>query len=102
MHGVALYNACDICFCFGYFVEVKLRLARKGSKKRPHYWVVASSVAAPRDGKFLEKVGVYRPLLPKEHPERATFVKDKVLYWLGCGAKPTERVSKLLKLYEIY
>ena len=77
-------------------MAVKIRLARGGSKKRPYYRIVAADIRAPRDGRFLEKLGSYNPLLPKDHEQRVTLVEDRIKYWLSVGAKPTDRVARFL------
>lgn len=77
-------------------MATKIRLARAGSKKRPFYRIVAADVRAPRDGKFIEKLGTYNPLLPKTNAERVVLVKDRIQYWLDKGAKPTDRVLRFL------
>ena len=78
-------------------MAVKIRLARGGAKKVPYYRVVVADARAPRDGDFIEKVGTYNPLLKKEDEGRVTFKKDRVEYWLGQGAQPTERVAKFIQ-----
>ncbi len=77
-------------------MALKIRLARGGSKKRPFYRVVVAEATAPRDGRFVEKVGTYSPLLPRENEDRVTLKEDRIKYWLSQGAQPTERVSKFL------
>ena len=77
-------------------MSVSLRLSRGGSKKRPYYKVVVSNSRAPRDGKYLEQVGTYNPLLAKDDENRVRMVEDRVRYWLGVGAQPTDRVARLL------
>ncbi|MEM6850242.1 MAG: 30S ribosomal protein S16 [Pseudomonadota bacterium] len=77
-------------------MALKIRLARGGAKKRPFYSVVVADVRSPRDGRFIEKVGTYNPLLGKEDEKRFTFKEDRVRHWLGVGAKPTERVARFL------
>ena len=77
-------------------MSVSLRLSRGGSKKRPYYKVVVSNSRAPRDGKYLEQVGTYNPLLAKDDENRVRLVEDRVRYWLGVGAQPTDRVSRML------
>lgn len=77
-------------------MAVKIRLARGGAKKRPFYRIVAADVRAPRDGRYIEKLGVYNPLLPKDSAERVTFDADRIKYWLSQGAKPTDRVHRFL------
>lgn len=77
-------------------MSVSLRLSRGGSKKRPYYKVVVSNSRAPRDGKYLEQVGTYNPLLAKDDANRVRLVEDRVKYWLGVGAQPTDRVARML------
>lgn len=77
-------------------MSVSLRLSRGGSKKRPYYKIVVSNSRAPRDGKYLEQVGTYNPLLAKDATDRVRLVEDRVRYWLGVGAQPTDRVARLL------
>ena len=77
-------------------MAVKIRLARGGSKKRPFYRVVVADVRAPRDGKFIEKLGTFNPLLSSDNSERIIVNKERVEYWINTGAKPTERVAKLI------
>ena len=76
-------------------MEVRIRLSRVGSKKRPFYRVVAADQRAPRDGRFIEKLGTYNPLLPQDHEQRLVINEERVKYWLGVGAQPTERLEKL-------
>ena len=78
-------------------MAMKIRLARGGSKKRPHYSIVASDSRMPRDGRFLEKLGTYNPLLPKDSEERIKMNVERVQYWLGQGAQPTDRVARFLE-----
>lgn len=78
-------------------MAMKIRLARGGSKKRPHYAIVASDSRMPRDGRFLEKLGTYNPLLPKDSEERIKMDLERVQYWLGQGAQPTDRVARFLE-----
>ena len=77
-------------------MAVRIRLSRGGSKKRPFYKVVAADQRAPRDGRFIEKLGTFNPLLPKDHAERFVINEERVKYWLGNGAQPTERMQKML------
>ncbi|MCI5543996.1 MAG: 30S ribosomal protein S16 [Azospirillum sp.] len=76
-------------------MAVRIRLSRGGSKKRPFYRIVAADSRAPRDGRFIEKLGTYNPLLPQDHAQRLVIDADRVKYWLGIGALPTERLEKL-------
>ena len=78
-------------------MAMKIRLARGGSKKRPHYAIVATDSRMPRDGRFLEKLGVYNPLLPKDSEERIKMDIARVQHWLGQGAQPTDRVARFLE-----
>lgn len=77
-------------------MSVSIRLSRGGAKKRPYYKIVVSNSRAPRDGKYLEQVGTYNPLLTKDDENRVRLVEDRVRYWLGVGAQPTDRVARLL------
>ena len=77
-------------------MSVSMRLSRGGSKKRPYYKIVVSNSRAPRDGKYLEQVGTYNPLLAKDDENRVRLVEDRVRYWIGVGAQPTDRVARLL------
>lgn len=76
-------------------MALKLRLARGGSKKRPFYSIVVADVRSPRDGRFIEKVGTYNPMLPKDG-ERIVINKERVEHWLSVGALPTDRVLRFL------
>ena len=82
-------------------MALKIRLARGGSKKRPYYRIVVADVRNPRDGRFIEKLGTYNPLLSKESNERVTLQVDRIKYWLGVGAKPTDRVLRFLDAEDI-
>jgi small subunit ribosomal protein S16 len=77
-------------------MALKLRLSRGGSKKRPYYRIVVTEATAPRDGNFLERVGTYNPMLPREHEDRVRLSKDRIQHWLDHGAQPTDRVQRLL------
>lgn len=77
-------------------MSVSLRLSRGGSKKRPYYKIVVANSRAPRDGKYLEQVGTYNPLLAKDDANRVRLVEDRVRYWIGVGAQPTDRVARML------
>ncbi|MDT8857179.1 30S ribosomal protein S16 [Paracoccaceae bacterium Fryx2] len=78
-------------------MAMKIRLARGGSNKRPHYAIVASDSRMPRDGRFLEKLGTYNPLLAKDSEDRIKMDVDRVKYWLSQGAQPTDRVARFLE-----
>ena len=77
-------------------MATKIRLARGGSKKRPFYSIVAADTRSPRDGRFIEKLGTYNPLLPKDREDRVTMNTERVQYWLDQGAQPTDRVLRFL------
>jgi len=77
---------------------LKIRLARGGAKKRPYYSIVVADSHSPRDGRFIEKVGAYNPLLKKDDPQRVTVKAERVAEWLGKGAQPTDRVARFLSL----
>ncbi len=78
-------------------MAMKIRLARGGSKKRPFYSVVAADSRMPRDGRFIEKLGTYNPLLAKDSEDRVKLNMERVQYWLDQGAQPTDRVSRFLE-----
>lgn len=77
-------------------MALKIRLARGGAKKRPYYRIVVAEASAPRDGRFVERIGSYNPMVPKDHPERLTLDGERATYWMSKGAKPTERVQKMM------
>ena len=77
-------------------MAVKIRLARGGAKKRPYYRIVVADSRDPRDGRFIEKIGAYNPMLPKDHEERVKLDTERAAEWLKKGAKPTERVARFL------
>jgi len=77
-------------------MSVRLRLARGGTKKRPIYRVVATQARSPRDGRFLERLGTYNPLLPSDAEGRVVLNEERIRYWLGNGAKPSDRVARFL------
>ncbi|KZY53143.1 MULTISPECIES: 30S ribosomal protein S16 [Sulfitobacter] len=78
-------------------MAMKIRLARGGSKKRPFYRIVAADSRMPRDGRFIEKLGTYNPLLPKDSEDRVKMDVEKVQEWIAKGAQPTERVVRMLE-----
>lgn len=78
-------------------MAMKIRLARGGSKKRPFYRIVAADSRMPRDGRYIEKLGTYNPLLPKDSEERVKMDMERIQYWLGEGAQPTDRISRMLE-----
>ena len=75
---------------------LKIRLARGGAKKRPYYSIVVADSHSPRDGRFIEKVGAYNPLLKRDDPKRITLNSERIGEWLGKGAQPTDRVARFL------
>jgi len=77
-------------------MSLKIRLARAGTKKRPFYHIVIADSRSPRDGRFIERLGYFNPLLPKEKSERLKLDLEKVKVWLGKGALPTDRVLRFL------
>jgi len=78
-------------------MAMKIRLARGGSKKRPFYRIVAADSRMPRDGRYIEKLGTYNPLLPKDSEERVKMNMERVQYWLDQGAQPTDRIARFLE-----
>ncbi|MBO6281110.1 MAG: 30S ribosomal protein S16 [Alphaproteobacteria bacterium] len=76
-------------------MSVRIRLSRGGSKKRPYYHIVAADSRAPRDGRYIEKLGAYNPLLPQDNENRLVLDQEKVSAWLSKGAQPTERLQKM-------
>lgn len=77
-------------------MSVAIRLSRGGAKKRPYYKIVVANSRAPRDGRYLEQIGTYNPLLAKDDENRVKLNEDRVNYWLGVGAQPTDRVARML------
>ncbi|MET4102351.1 small subunit ribosomal protein S16 [Roseovarius sp. MBR-78] len=78
-------------------MAMKIRLARGGSKKRPFYRIVAADSRMPRDGRFIEKLGTYNPLLPKDSEDRVKMDIERIQHWLSQGAQPTDRISRMLE-----
>jgi small subunit ribosomal protein S16 len=77
-------------------MSLKIRLSRAGAKKRPYYHIVVADSRAPRDGRFIEKVGAYDPMLPADHADRVRLKEDKIREWIGKGAQATDRVERFL------
>ena len=75
---------------------LKIRLARAGAKKRPYYHIVVADSRSPRDGRFIEKLGSYNPMLPAEHDDRVRLQPERIQHWLSQGALATDRVAKFL------
>ena len=80
---------------------IAIRMTRHGAKKRPFFHIVVADSRSPRDGRFIEKVGTYNPLLPREHAQRITLVTERVAHWLKVGAQPSDRVAKFLSQAEL-
>lgn len=80
-------------------MTVRIRLARHGSHKRPFYKIVIANSQSPRDGKFKEKIGTYNPLLSRDNEDRIKINLERLHYWLGVGAQPSDRVQKFIKIY---
>lgn len=78
-------------------MALAIRLTRGGAKKRPYYRIVVADSRSPRDGRFIEKLGTYNPLLPKDHADRVRLIEDRIKHWLGEGARPSDRVSRFLE-----
>jgi small subunit ribosomal protein S16 len=77
-------------------MAVKLRLARGGAKKRPYYYVVAAHSTSPRDGRYIEQVGTFDPMLKKDDPNRVRLNLERCKHWVSVGAQPTDRVARFL------
>ena len=77
-------------------MALSIRLSRGGSKKRPYYRIIVADARSPRDGKFIEKIGNYNPLLAKDNDQRVQIDADRAKYWLSNGAQPTDRVARFL------
>jgi small subunit ribosomal protein S16 len=77
-------------------MSLKIRLSRGGAKKRPYYRIVVADSRRARDGRFIERVGSYNPMVAKDHPDRIKMDADRIKYWMGVGAKPSDRVAKFL------
>jgi small subunit ribosomal protein S16 len=82
-------------------MSLKIRLARGGAKKRPHYRIVVADSRSPRDGRFIERVGSYDPLLPSDAENRVMLKEERIRYWLEHGATPTDRVARFLTAADI-
>ena len=86
-------------------MALKLRMSRGGAKRRPFYRIVVADSRKPRDGRYIERVGTYDPMLEKENPNRVTLNEDRIKHWLSLGAKPSDRVARFLgaaKLASVY
>ena len=83
-------------------MSLKIRLTRGGAKKRPYYSIVVADSRMPRDGRYIEKIGSYNPLLKKDDPLRVQYQEDRIKHWIGVGAKPTDRVARFLSVNGLY
>ncbi len=83
-------------------MSVKIRLARGGAKKRPYYRIVVADSRMPRDGRFIEKIGAYNPMLPKDHEQRVVIDVERAAEWIKKGAKPSDRVARFLSAAGAY
>ncbi|GBR45074.1 MULTISPECIES: 30S ribosomal protein S16 [Neokomagataea] len=77
-------------------MSLKIRLSRAGAKKRPYYHIVVADSRSPRDGRFIEKVGAYNPMLPSDHADRIKLNDERIKHWLSNGAQVTDRVARFL------
>jgi len=77
-------------------MSLRIRLSRGGAKKRPYYRIVVADSRMPRDGRFIERVGTYNPMVAKDHPERLIMKEDRIKHWIGVGAQPSDRVARFL------
>ena len=77
-------------------MSLRIRLSRGGAKKRPYYRIVVADSRKPRDGRYIERLGTYNPMVPKDHPDRLNINEDRIKYWLEVGARPSERVTRFL------
>ena len=77
-------------------MSIKIRLARGGAKKRPFYRIVIADSRSPRDGRFIERIGSYNPMVAQDHPDRLKLDQDRAKHWLAVGAQPTDRVARFL------
>lgn len=82
-------------------MSLRLRLARGGTKKRPFYRIVVADSRSPRDGRFIEKIGTYNPMVPRDHPERLNLDGERAKHWLSVGAQPSDRVARFLGQAEL-
>lgn len=82
-------------------MALKIRLSRGGAKKRPFYRIVVADSRSPRDGRFIERVGVYNPMLAKDSPDRIKFDAERIKHWMSHGATPSDRVARFLGMADI-
>jgi small subunit ribosomal protein S16 len=77
-------------------MSLTIRMSRGGAKKRPYYRIVVADSRSPRDGRFIERLGTYNPMVAKDHPERVTLNAERIKHWIGVGAQPSDRVARFL------
>jgi small subunit ribosomal protein S16 len=77
-------------------MALSIRMSRGGAKKRPYYRIVVADSRSPRDGRFIERLGTYNPMVAKDHPERVVLNAERLKHWLGVGAQPSDRVARFL------
>jgi len=77
-------------------MSLTIRMSRGGAKKRPYYRIVVADSRSPRDGRFIERLGTYNPMVAKDHPDRITLNAERLKHWIGVGAQPSDRVARFL------
>jgi small subunit ribosomal protein S16 len=82
-------------------MSLKIRLSRGGAKKRPYYRIVVADSRSPRDGRFIERIGSYNPMVPQDHPERLVLDTERAKHWLSVGALPSDRVTRFLAAHDL-
>lgn len=82
-------------------MSLRIRLTRGGAKKRPFYHIVVADSRSPRDGRFIEKLGFYNPMVPRDHPDRIRLNGERAKHWLGVGAQPSDRVARFFAQAEL-
>ena len=82
-------------------MSLKIRLSRGGAKKRPYYRIVVADSRSPRDGRFIERIGSYNPMLAKDHPDRIVLNAERAKHWLSVGATPSDRVTRFLAAHDL-
>src|SRR3546814_1488375 len=82
-------------------MSLKIRLSRGGAKKRPYYRIVVADSRSPRDGRFIERIGDYNPMVPQDHPERLVLDVERAKHWLSVGALPSDRVTRFLAAHDL-
>lgn len=76
-------------------MSARIRLSRGGAKKRPYYYIVVAHSASPRDGRYIEQIGTFNPMLPKDSPDRVKLIEERCKHWISVGAQPTDRVARI-------